>query len=330
MNATASEGESSTPSSGEAQGKSVLNDAGSKKDGGSKFKQLKFKAPNPKVTVFFVGALALIGVGSLGFGAIQNLGSADSADAEEEVVSPTRLQVKVVRAKTGLAQQWVFDEGVVTAERRRVLNFEAEGDVEYITKVDGRDLREGDNVRKGQLLATIDARKQNVDIETAEADLEVSVREQNQALAALAQAKADLDKDQSDLRFNEAELVRYQELFDEGVVSASDRDVYVNAAEKARAQLRVSQEGVRVAVDDVRVAKAAVDASQARLRKAKVNREDTELVSPINGVVAYINIREGEYWDGQITNSASTIDDLTERAPIVVIDPQSFEVEVEL
>ena len=33
--------------------------------------------------------------------------------------------------------------------------------------------------------------------------------------------------------------------------------------------------------------------------------EDTQLVSPIDGVVAYINIREGEYWSTQYLNTSS-------------------------
>ncbi|MEM6840272.1 MAG: multidrug transporter [Cyanobacteria bacterium P01_C01_bin.120] len=286
----------------------------------------RFKPKSAWSIALLVMVAALAVVGLRAFQSVRSIASIE----EEAEVSPARLRVRAIRAQTGLAQQWVFDEGVVTSARRRVLNFEAEGDIEFIAKVDGRDLREGDAVAQGQLLATIDDRKQNVDIDTAAADVEVAVRQQDQALAALLQAEADLDKAQSDLRFDESELVRYQELFEQGAVSESQRDVYLNAAEQARANLRVAEQGVRVAQDDVRSAEASVDASRARLLRANVDLEDTQLVSPIDGVVAYINIREGEYWDTQITNTSGTLDDLTERAPIVVIEPQSFEVELEL
>ena len=289
----------------------------------SKFKGFNLKSAWPLALLVLLAAC-----GNIGFRVFQSMRSDD--EVSEAAIAPSRLQVKAVRAQSRLAQQWVFDEGVVTAAQRRVLNFEAEGDIQFIAKVDGRDLREGDRGSQGQLLATIDDRKQNVDIDTATADVEVTLRQQDQALAALSQAEADLDKAQSDLRFNEAELARYQQLFEQGAVAASDRDVYLNAAEQARANRRVAEEGVRVAQDDVRAAEASVGAAQARLRAADVNLEDTQLVSPIDGVVAYINIRAGEYWDTQITNTAGTLDDLTERAPIVVIEPQSFEVELEL
>ena len=289
----------------------------------------KFRRFTPKSAWPIALLVMLLALGTVGFRTFQAI-RVDSSPTEEEDFSPARLQVKAVRAQTRSAQQWVFDEGVVTAARRRVLNFEAEGDIDFIAKVDGRDLREGDSVLQGQLLATIDDRKQTVDIDTAAADLEVAIRQQSQSIASLSQAEADLDKAEADLRFDEAELRRYQELFEQGAVSESSRDVYLNAAEQARAELQVAQEGVQVALDDVRSAKAAVEASQARLRRANVDLEDTQLVSPIDGVVAYINIREGEYWDTQITNASGTLDDLTERAPIVVIEPRSFEVELEL
>lgn len=284
---------------------------------------LKPKAIWPIAILVMLAALGLVG-----WKAYQSLRSESAVSQKES--SPARLPVRVTEAKVGLAQQWVFDEGVVTAVRRRVLKFETNGTIEFITEVEGRDLRAGDTVFQGELLATIDDRTEIVAIETAEADLEVSMREQDQAQAALLQAKADFDKAQSDLNFAAAELVRYQRLFEQGAVSESDRDVYVNSEEQAAAELRVAEQGIRAAEDDVRSAEATIEASRARLRETKVEREDTQLVSPIDGIVAYINIREGEYWDAQRLGNSTDLDTLAETAPIVVIEPQFLEVELEL
>ena len=279
--------------------------------------------------VWPIATLAMIAiVFGVGAKAYQSLNSEDVV-AEGETESPARLPVRVARAEIGLSQQWVFDEGFVRAVRQRVLNFEADGDVEFIAKVDGRDLRAGDDVSQGQLLATIDDRKQLSSIDTDEADLEVSIQERNQAESALLQAKADFDKAQSDLRLAEAELIRYQSLFEEGAVSESTRDVYINDEDQARAALRVAEQDIRAAEDGVRSAQASIEASQARLRQSNVDLEDTQLVSPIDGIVAYINIREGEYWSSQRFNS-NIAQDIVETAPIVVVKPQSFEIELEL
>lgn len=267
--------------------------------------------------------------GIVGWTAYQSLSSSDSL-VDEADASPARLPVQVTEVRTGLVQQWVFDEGVVTAARRRVLKFESNGDIQFIAEVEGRDLRAGDVVSQGQLLSTIDDRKQIVAIEIAEADLKVSIRQQDQANATLLQAEADFSKAQSDLELDESELARYQILFDNGAVSASQRDTYINRAEQSKAKLSVAEQGIRTAKGDVLAAEATVEASQARLREANVDLEDTQLVSPIDGVVAYINIREGEYWDAQRLGNSSDLDTVAETAPIVVIEPQSLEVELEL
>ena len=257
---------------------------------------------------------------------------AETATAQVEAeASRSRIPVRVTPASVGLAQAWVFDEGVVSSVRRRVLTFEDDGNIEFIKQVDGRDLREGDTITRGEVVATIDDRTQIVAIDTAQADLDVAIEERDQADAELLQAKANFDKAQSDLRLQETELARYEQLLSGGAVAETDRDVERNDAELARAELRVAEQDIRAAEDTVRSAEAAIAAAQARLREAEVNREDTQLVSPIDGIVAYINIREGEYWDAQrFTNSGSDRDNVAETAPIVVVEPQSLEVEIEL
>ncbi|MFK8185273.1 MAG: efflux RND transporter periplasmic adaptor subunit [Phormidesmis sp.] len=127
----------------------------------------------------------------------------------------------------------------------------------------------------------------------------------------------------------ETELRRYEVLFEKGAVAESDRDSYQNRLDQAKTALMTAQQDLRSAKDGVIAAEATVGASVARLNEKAVDLEDTELVSPIDGVVAYINIREGEYWSTQYLNSSST-QNLIETAPIVVVDPQSFEVELEL
>ena len=286
------------------------------------------KAFHPKSIwpIAILGMLVVLaGVGSKAYRSLRQGPSVN----QEDVATPARLPVRVVEARVGLAQQWVFDDGIVWPVRRRILNFEADGDIQSIAKVDGRDLREGDYVTQGQLLATIDSRKQRSAIDTAEADIEVAVQERNQAQAAVIQAQANLDKAKSDLELAKTELLRYQELFDQGAIAESERDVHSNQVDQAEAALRSAEQDVRSAEDGVRSAEAQITASQARLIETNVDLEDTQLVSPIDGVVAYINIREGEYWSNQRLNSSSS-QDVIESAPIVVVNPQEFEVELEL
>lgn len=248
---------------------------------------------------------------------------------EEPTLEQVRLPIRVLRAQTGPIQGWVFDEGSVWPVQRRLLNFQASGDITYIAKINGVELREGDEVSQGQLLATIDARRQQSSIDTAEADIQVSETQLSQSQASLLQSQARLESAKSDLELAQTELRRYENLFQEGAVSESDRDAYINRVDQAEAALKTAQQDVRSAEEGIRSAEASVNASVARLNQNAVDLEDTQLVSPIDGVVAYINIREGEYWSTQYLNTSSP-QSVIESAPIVVVDPRSFEVELEL
>ncbi|MEO1347725.1 MAG: biotin/lipoyl-binding protein [Cyanobacteria bacterium J06635_15] len=248
---------------------------------------------------------------------------------DEATSTQTRLPVRVTRAQTGLAQGWVFDEGTSLPVQLRVLNFYANGDITYVAKINGVGLREGDFVSKGQLLATIDDRRQTSSIETAEADIQVAINQREQSEASLLQAQANLDKTESDLALAQTELQRYQSLFERGVVAESDRDAYRNRVDQAHAAVKTAQQSVRSAKDGVRSAESSIAAAQARRNQTNVDLEDTQLVSPIDGVIAYINIQEGEYWSTQYLNTSGP-QEVTETAPIVVVDPATYEVELEI
>lgn len=272
----------------------------------------------------------LVVAGWVGVKAYRSLTAAPPGeDGEDAILNLARLPVKVQIAQKGPIQGWVFDEGSVWPVRRRLLNFQASGDITYVAKLNGVELREGDFVARGQLLAEIDARRQEASIDTAAADIQVSETQLNQSRASFLQSQASLERAQSDLALAETELRRYENLFVQGAVSESDRDSYINRVDQAAAALKTAEQDVRSAEDGIRSAEATVNASVARLNESAVDLEDTQLVSPIDGVVAYINIREGEYWSTQYLNTASP-QDLIESAPIVVVDPTSFEVELEL
>ncbi|MEL7356705.1 MAG: biotin/lipoyl-binding protein [Cyanobacteria bacterium J06560_6] len=272
----------------------------------------------------------LVVTGLVGIRAYRTLTSSSTAgETEESAANQARLPVKAITIERRPIQAWIFDEGAVLPVNRRVLNFQASGDITYIAKVDGVELREGDFVSQGELLATIDARRQQSSINTAEADIQVSETQLSQSSASLLQTQANLERAESDLVLAETELRRYERLFEQGAVSESDRDAYINRVDQATAALETAQQDVRSAEEGIRAAEASVNASAARLDQSAVDLEDTQLVSPIDGVVAYINIREGGYWNTQYLNTSSS-QALIESAPIVVVDPLSFEVELEL
>ncbi|NEN94421.1 MAG: hypothetical protein F6J94_10995 [Moorea sp. SIO1F2] len=207
--------------------------------------------------------------------------------------------------------------------------------VEYIKKINGRPLREGDFVRQGELLARVDQRKLASDVTVAAAaeveatkgvitamaslqQSQASVRaeqaNQARALASLAQAKADMKKAIAARNLAETEMKRYQRLWQQGVVSASDRDRAVTQFQDAQAAVEAAEAGIVSAQSQIRAAQAsleaargeliaaqaqidtaesAVSSAKAQLNKRNVILKDTVLRAPFDGIVAYLNIREG-------------------------------------
>ncbi|MEM6502582.1 MAG: multidrug transporter [Cyanobacteria bacterium P01_C01_bin.89] len=291
---------------------------------------------NPRGSGLKFGPLIWLGMvaiaGFVGWRVFERLNQTDAQPVAEEAApqQPTRrLAVRVVTAERGLAEQWLFDEGVVWPVNRRVLNFQADGDITYVANINGIPLREGDRVARGQLLATIDSRRQASQITTANADIQVAVNQRRQSQASLRKRQAAIAKAESDLELARSELRRNQELFEQGVISASEIDVKRNQVDQAQAALTTAKQDLRTSLEEVKSADAQVTAARARLTQDAVDFEDTRLVSPINGIVAYINIRKGEYWSTRYLDTSSA-QRVTETAPIVLMDANSFEAVLEV
>ncbi len=158
--------------------------------------------------------------------------SPESTGEVTDNIEQARLIVKTVTTNLEPIQAWSYGDGYVSAIVKKHLTFQAEGTIDYLKKIDGRDLREGDRVSKGELLARVDRRKYNADITVAtagqiEAKNQVlnAVASLRQAEESLAQAEADLQKAKTDEAFAQADLKRYQALAAEGAVEQRQVDV---------------------------------------------------------------------------------------------------------
>ena len=265
------------------------------------------------------------------------------ADAAN-TIDQARLPVRTVPVTSSPIQSWTYGDGFVNATVKKHLSFQAEGTITYLKQVNGRDLREGDRVRKGEVLARVDRRKFDADIITAKSG-EIEAKNQvNDAIASLRQAeesleqaKTDLQKVKADEAFAQADLKRYRDLAVQGAIEQREVEVKETEHQNAQTAVAAAEAGVRSAEAQVasantkvETAKAGVQSAQAKLFQSNVNSEDTELVAPFDGVIARLNIRQGEYWTPQIVNAGGEYQTIVERLPVIVIDPSRFEVSVDL
>ncbi len=166
---------------------------------------------------------------------------------------------------------------------RAIGNVQAVASVTIMSQVDGQVARvhfaEGQDVRKGDLLFTLDQRPFQATLQQAEATLARDV-------AQLKQAEANLVKDQAQLATAKVETRRYKELVDDGAVSYEQYDQVRTTGETFEAAVLAD----RAAVEN---AKAVIQADQAAVENARIQLEYTVIRAPMDGRTGNLMVHEG-------------------------------------
>lgn len=171
-----------------------------------------------------------------------------------------RAAPATVAAKTGNVEETVLASGALEAKSVVSVGAEVSGRIEKIK------VKLGDQVRKGDLVVTIDSQNQQYALKTAE--------------AALANVKAQREEQAVALSQAEVALKRSQELSAKKLVSDLDLET---------AQANVASAKAKLAGLDAQVEQAglAVDT-------AKVNLERTQITAPTDGTVVAVLVSEGQ------------------------------------
>jgi len=166
-----------------------------------------------------------------------------------------------------------------------------------LTKVS---FREGDFVKKNDLLFTIDSRPFEAALSQAQANLE-------RDKAALSQAQANLARDIASEKYAQDQAKRYRGLFDQGVVSREQADQMGSSAD-ALSQTVLADKAA------IESAKAQIVASKAAVDTATVQMSYTTIRSPIDGRTGSIAVKQGNV----IAANTTDLMTITEVQPIYV------------
>jgi len=139
--------------------------------------------------------------------------------------------------------------------------------------------REGDYVRKGERLFTIDPSPFEASVRGAEGDLAKSQ-------AQLAQAQAALKRDIAQSKYAQSQATRYTELFRKGIMSRDQTEQMQSGADAL-------SEGLRADEASIKSAEAAVVGAQAALANAKILLGYTKIQSPIEGRTGNLAVKTG-------------------------------------
>lgn len=176
--------------------------------------------------------------------------------------------------------------------------------------------KQGQDVKKGDLLFTIDSRPLQAALKQAEANRgkNIALLQQNQAKVAQAiaqvnQAKANVTKDQAQAKNNEVQAQRYRTLYSQGAVSQSQAEQFETSAATQQATVTADQNAVSNAVAavgaanaDVENAQAALSADAAVIDNAKVQLSYSSIYSPIEGRTGNLKVDQGNLVKANDTN----------------------------
>src|ERR1700677_168578 len=148
--------------------------------------------------------------------------------------------------------------------------------------------KEGDNVKKDDVLFVIDPRPYEAQLEAAEAQKRAAESQKKSAASQKDAAESQLAVSRTKLVYARATNKRYQELAKEkpGAVSPRELDQYQALDDQAFASVVQSEANVAVAEANFSLAEANLALAEANLKQPRLNVEWTKVRSPIDGHIS--------------------------------------------
>ena len=203
------------------------------------------------------------------------------------------------------------------------ISAQIEGEIEELR------VGEGDRVRRGDVLAVIDARRY-------EKALTVAAAELASAQARLEQVKAGAGKEEreasrlavevvaAELRYERSKLARQRKLLEQNSVSQDDVEQTESRVDQLETRLASSRQSHAALIrgplpEEIAVAGRAVDLAQAELERAKHEYELRNVVAPSDGVVVELFRHAGD-----------TVSPLYDSPILSLIDPARLRLRIEI
>jgi membrane fusion protein, multidrug efflux system len=191
----------------------------------------------------------------------------------------------------------------VPIDLRTVGTVEASSTVTIKSQVSGEltrvFFREGDFVKKGDDLFSIDARTYEAQLNQIQAGL---ARDE----AVLAQIEANLAKDRAQQKYAQSQADRYSNLLEKHLISKEQADQTSANAEAASAAIRADQAAIQSA-------RATVEATKASIANARVMLGYTGIKAPLDGKTGNLEIKQGN-----IVGPSTALTTITQVEPIYI------------
>ena len=155
-------------------------------------------------------------------------------------------------------------------------------------------VKEGDSVKKGQILARIYADIYSIQRDQAASGVQQSQSQIAQMQAQVANSQAALES----VKANKEQALRnytmQKKLYDDKVISLSEFNLADASLKTANANYNAALQGIKGSEATVTSARASAQSAQANLQKANKDLGRTTVLSPMDGVVSLMNVKQGE------------------------------------
>lgn len=235
---------------------------------------------------------------------------------------------------------WQINKGVVTVQTAPVTRQDlvsivtASGEVKPLTytnvlgegmgKITSIEVKEGDHVKKGDVLLRLESVQPAADVDAQRAGIAAAEAGVESAKANDTSAQADIKSRAADLEHAKLEWDRGQLLFKDGLIPKQDYDARKATYDGAVAALASAQARADQAKAQLGQAHSSLTQNQAMLGRLRDVLNKTTYTAPINGVVTYIAVRVGENVVPGIQNATGsylmTISDMSIVTSEVMVD----------
>jgi HlyD family secretion protein len=245
----------------------------------------------------------------------------------------------VLAVGAGLAL-WQINKGVATVQTSPAIREDlisvvtASGEVKPLTytnvlgegigKITEIAVKEGDHVKKGDVLLRLESVQPAADVSAQRAGIAAADAGVKSAEANDASAQADVKSRAADLEHAKLDWERGQQLFKEGLIPKQDYDTQKATYDGAVAALASAQARAEQARAQFGQARSELTQNEAMLGRLSDVLNKTTYKAPINGVVTYIAVRVGENVVPGIQNATGsylmTISDMSVVTSEVMVD----------
>jgi len=166
---------------------------------------------------------------------------------------------------------------------------------------------EGDHVKKGQVVATIENVQQHANVDAQEATISAARTDINSYIAAEKTAEANVEHAKADLDQKKLDYQRAQALFNAQVMSKQDFDAKKAAYDLDVASLAQADAGLTQARAQTASARGHLQTQQASLKVNEDLLDRTIAIAPFDGIVTNMPIRQGEMVVQGIQNTEGSV-----------------------